>query len=112
MFVARLYLICLQRTEIDREGQLGWVRTIVNGESGGSVARKFFISKEFENANHSDEAFLTLLYRTVMNREPDEGGMNSWLKAIVSGVPREEIVRGFAGSREFSKLCKDYGIAP
>jgi hypothetical protein len=112
MFVARLYLVCLQREKIDQEGQLSWVRTIVNGESGGSVARKFFMSKEFTNANHSDEAFVTLLYRTIMDREPDTGGMASWVKALGEGISREEVVRGFTGSREFSKLCASYGIAP
>ena len=110
LFVARLYLVCLGRDVIDADGQRAWVSAIVDGASGGKVARGFFGSAEFEAAGHGDEEFLTILYRTMMNREPDEGGMQTWLRSLESGNSRYNVLVGFIKSVEFGRLCDFYAI--
>ena len=112
MFVARLYLICLQREVIDQAGQISWVAAIVSGASGRTVAKNFFLSNEFLLADHPDDEFVVLLYRTIMNRDPDAEGMQNWLRALSGGASRENVIWGFVFAPEFSLLCEQYGITP
>jgi SAM-dependent methyltransferase len=56
----------------------------------------------------SDDAFLKVLYRRMLDREPDAEGMAIQLEAIRQGMPRSEIVLNFASSPEFiHKTIKD-----
>jgi len=40
-------------------------------------------------------------YRTYLNREPDAAGRAQWIKVLQSGVPAEEVARGFLLSSEY-----------
>jgi glycosyltransferase involved in cell wall biosynthesis len=42
-----------------------------------------------------NDEFVKLLYRNILNREPDEGGFNTWMTQLNNKVPREEIVGYF-----------------
>lgn len=53
-------------------------------------------------ANSTDETFVRLLYRNILNREPDEGGYQYWLGQLKSGnITREEMIVIFSDSPEF-----------
>ena len=53
-------------------------------------------------ANSTDETFVRLLYRNILNREPDEGGYQYWLGQLKSGnITREEMIVVFSDSPEF-----------
>jgi hypothetical protein len=58
----------------------------------------------------SDREFVTVAYRTLLDREPDNAGMSAWLDAIKSGSTRQQIVESFAESKEFDNICKQAGI--
>lgn len=52
--------------------------------------------------NASDEEFVRGLYKTLLNREPDEWGYNQWLKSLKSGrLNRDQVRYGFLNSTEY-----------
>lgn len=111
-FVTRFYQQCLGR-QPDSGGLNEWVGRLLNGsKTGADVAEGFVFSKEFEGSNHSDEDFVTILYKAFFNREPDSNGYNAWLSRMAGGMSRESVLDGFLKSKEFAQLCSNYGITP
>jgi parallel beta-helix repeat protein len=62
--------------------------------------------EEFECAFEpgTNEQFVCRLYHELLEREPDEGGFNSWLELLAGGHSRAEIVDGFIWSPEYLAL--------
>jgi LCP family protein required for cell wall assembly len=111
-FVSRFYVQCLGR-QPDSGGLNEWVGRLLNGsKTGADVAEGFVFSEEFLKQNHSDEAFVAILYRAFFNREPDPEGYNTWLGKLSGGASRRTVLDGFLKSQEFAKLCSNYGIIP
>lgn len=111
-FVTRFYVQCLGR-QPDSGGLNEWVGRLQNGsKTGADVAHGFVFSEEFISNNHSNEAFLTILYRSFFNREPDAGGYSTWMERMSGGMSREKVLDGFLKSQEFSQLCTNFGITP
>ncbi|MBP5290990.1 MAG: DUF4214 domain-containing protein, partial [Lachnospiraceae bacterium] len=109
-FVVRLYKVALDR-DFDANGLEDWTFSLINKQATGSgVAEGFLTSQEFKNRNLSDEEFVTVLYRTMFDREPDADGFNAWVKVLKDGVDREQVIRGFTKSIEFENLCSSFGI--
>jgi len=50
------------------------------------------------------------MYRTFLDREYDQAGLNDWVGQLNSGVGREQVFHGFAGSTEFHNLMAAYGV--
>ena len=73
------------------------------GTSYLDVASGFVNSPEFQATYGAldDEAFVTLLYNNVLDRDPDATGLANWLQLLSEGASREEVVEGFAQSPEF-----------
>jgi len=110
-FVERLYSVALNRAS-DPAGKADWVSRIKSGKlSGADAARGFFLSQEFINSNLSDDEFLTRLYRTFFDREPDAGGFNNWKNTLAGGASRESVLNGFINSTEWANLCLTFGIS-
>ncbi len=110
-FASRIYDDCLQR-EPENGGLSYWSLKLTNFEDSGSgVMKFFFMSEEFVSKELSDEEFISRVYRAYMGRESDQTGMVYWLNCMKKGTTRSEVLDHFAGSKEFEKLCKDYGIA-
>ena len=109
-FATRLYTTCLKRSP-DQNGLMAWARQLANlRDTGSNAAHGFFFSDEMNNNPVSNEEFVTRLYLTFMDRQPDQGGMNAWVGQLNSGVSREEVFQGFAQSSEFGQICANYGI--
>ena len=109
-FATRLYTTCLGR-EADPNGLNDWADQIANMKiTGSEAAHGFFFSAEFIDANYSDAEYVTRLYRTFMDREPDPAGFADWKGQLAAGASRESVFRGFAGSAEWAGICADYGI--
>ena len=109
-FATRLYTTCLGR-HADPAGLMAWARQLANQrDTGTGAAHGFFFSDEFTGQNVSNGEFVTRLYRTFMNREPDEAGYTAWVGQLDSGVSREEVFNGFSQSTEFGRICANYGI--
>ena len=109
-FVSRLYTELLGR-DPDNEGLQAWALRLTNLEVSGAIAaRDFYNSPEFRNQNLDDTQFLTRLYKTFMDREPDSEGMNFWIRHMHFDMTRDDVLRCFAESDEFEVICKKYGI--
>ena len=110
-FAKRLYTQCLGR-EADEGGLQFWALRLTNLESSGAEAAfGFFNSTEFKNLNLSDYDFVFRLYRTFMGREPDDSGLEFWNGQLATGnMTRNEVIKGFAESQEFTNICLEYGI--
>ena len=66
-FVRRLYRYCLNR-EADGSGLADWTERLESGrENGGEVAFGFFFSEELKSRNLSNEAFVELLYLSLIH---------------------------------------------
>lgn len=111
-FVTRLYKNILER-DPDNSGLNAWVNELATGKQTGSgTVAGFFFSKEFLGKNMSDEEFVTTLYHTIFDREPDASGLKAWLQVLAKGQSRNHVISGFTGSTEFKDMCGDYGILP
>lgn len=109
-FVTRLYKNILGR-DPDTNGLNAWVEELATGKQTGSgTVAGFFFSKEFLGKDISDDEFVTILYRTIFDREPDPSGKNAWLRVLAKGQSRNHVISGFTGSTEFKDMCADYGI--
>jgi hypothetical protein len=109
-FVARLYKVCLGRL-YEQDGLNNWVNGLLSKRlTGSSAARGFFNSDEFKNRKLNDRDFVTVAYRTLLNREPDNDGLDSWVAALENKSSRADVVNGFTKSVEFGNLCAEYGI--
>ena len=109
-FATRLYTTCLKRNP-DQNGLMAWARQLANlRDTGTNAAHGFFFSEEFLNQPISDDEFITRLYLTFMDRQPDQGGKDAWLNVLALGASREEVFQGFAQSTEFGQICANYGI--
>ena len=51
-------------------------------------------------------AFVTTLYRDVLGRDPDAGGLNFWVNRLVAGTSRDQGALGFWNSVERRALMK------
>ena len=110
-FVERMYTEVLGRAS-DADGKSDWVNRLVGHTGdGATLAEGFIMSDEFKGRGVTDADFLTILYKTFFNREPDEGGYNDWLGKLQAGVSRSEVLAGFVDSSEFAQLCVNYGIS-
>lgn len=109
-FIERLYTLCFGR-EADDDGFIYWRNALIDkSKSGAVVAHGFFLSDEMKLRNLSDDAFVELLYRVMMDRASDPSGKAYWLERLSGGVSREGVFKGFAESAEFTNICASYGI--
>ncbi|HRX70565.1 MAG TPA: DUF4214 domain-containing protein [Candidatus Competibacteraceae bacterium] len=71
------------------------------------MAGQFFASAEYQNRQPNDTQFVTDLYRTFFNREPDDDGLSYWLGQIRAGLPRNIVLYQFLFSPEFTTYMQE-----
>jgi len=107
--VFRLYQATLDRAP-DVVGQTNWSGRLATGERTlEEVAEGFVGSPEFQAtyAGASDEEFVTLLYRNVLDTTPDAQGLARWTGDLANGASRAEVVLGFSQSPQFTSETAD-----
>ena len=109
-FVERAYRECMGR-EADTGGLKYWSKSLYeHTATGKSLVRNFVLSSEMRNKNLSNKEYIKVVYRVMLGREADNGGLNYWQSQMESGKKIEDIIDGFVDSSEFKKICSDYGI--
>ncbi len=109
-FVGRMYTIVLGRTA-DAQGLNDWTaRLMAKQVDGATLVDMFVNSDEFINRNTSDEEYIKILYRAVLGREADEGGLKMWKDMLADDWTRDYILEGLVLSTEFKSICDSYGI--
>ena len=104
----RLYNAAFARFP-DTDGLKYWIDKFSSGQNTRRVvAKSFLISDEFKQrygANVSDSTYVNTLYKNVLDRDADSGGLNYWLSQLNSGAEtRYEVLLGFAESAENKAL--------
>jgi hypothetical protein len=111
-FVERMYTTAMKRAS-DDSGKEFWSKELANFRyTGEQVGVMFFLSEEMQNFNLDNKEFVTRLYKTFMDREPEEGGFNFWVGYLDDGGSREGAVLGFTRSEEFVNKCVEARILP
>ena len=111
-FVERMYTTAMKRGS-DKEGKNYWANELSNFKCTGEyVGLAFFLSDEMNGSGLSDKEFITRLYKTFMDREPDKDGFKYWCDTLASGVQRSDVVFGFTRSPEFVDKCIEARILP
>ncbi|KIQ37533.1 hypothetical protein RT97_00125 [Variovorax paradoxus] len=101
--VYRLYKATLGR-EPDGGGLVSWTNTLDNAsQTIQAVAQGFVGSAEFQSTygTLNNSQFVSLLYRNVLGRDADAGGLAAWVNALNNGTSRASVVVGFSDSPEF-----------
>ncbi len=100
--VARLYAASLGR-DADASGLDFWIDARVGGQGLESIASQFTTSAEFVDTYGSlgDAAFVDLVYRNVLGREPDAAGRAFWIGQLAAGRSRGSMIVGFSESPEY-----------
>ena len=118
-----LYRAMLGR-DADPAGKANWVSKLESGQPFAAVINGFCVSKEFnqicasygirpgsvtipgEAATPEEKikAFVRRCYQIILNREPDEGGMNTWFDELKANrKAASEIIDRFVNSSEFQE---------
>lgn len=99
--VTRLYLGILGRAP-DAEGLAAWVGQYRRPASITTMAGGFLASAEYAErfGRPDDPTFVTLLYRNMLRREPDPGGLDGWVTALQRGTSRATVAAGITQSPE------------
>ena len=110
-FVARLYTKALGR-QYETAGLNDWCNRITSGQwSINDVSTiGFFTSPEFLAKDVSNDEYVKILYRTFFDREYDQAGYDDWMNRLAKGTSRNEVMLGFANSREFAELKASFGL--
>ena len=109
-FVLRNYTKALGRKG-ETTGVEDWCNSINKKKmTPAAVAESFFQSQEFKNRKLSDEEYVEVLYETFLGRGSDPEGKAFWLSCLKDGKTRDDIIKGFSGSKEFSQIVADFGL--
>jgi len=106
--IFRLYNASFKRLP-DSDGLAYWIDNFSSGRNSiRVVASSFLGSAEFAERygnNVSDSTYVNTLYKNVLGRDADAGGLNYWLGQLNSGAEtRYEVLLGFSESAENKAL--------
>jgi len=115
--ITHYYVSILERAP-ETDGLAFWQQRIADNQAQGAdvkpvfrnMANFFFNSEEYLGRGTTDRQFITNLYLTFFQREPDEGGYAFWLDQLAGGMTRNQAMSGFLFSPEFTDFMKDLGF--
>ena len=108
-FVHRLYLNCIGR-EPDVNGLEYWCQQLEDGMGGTDVAAGFVFSNEMYNKHLTNTEFVEVMYKSILGREYDQGGLEFWKERLDFANTRQYVLNGFMTSNEFEDACEESGI--
>lgn len=95
----------------DPSGANFWADQIISGNrSVAQVVDSFINSDEFKNKGYSSEEYVKAVYKGILGREADIGGLNFWLNQIVNGGSKKYVLKCIFNSTEFQDKVKSIGI--
>lgn len=108
--VVRLYRTYFLRNP-DHLGLTHWIRRRQEGIRLSDVSNQFATSHEFalRYGTLDDDQFIELVYKNVMNREPDAKGRQFWKGRLDVGLYRGQLMTSFSDSPEYVK--RSSGVA-
>jgi hypothetical protein len=98
----RIYEAAFDRKP-DATGLGYWITQIDKGTSLKTVADGFLSSTEFNTlygSSSTNSSFVDNLYRNILDRAGDKGGIDYWTGILNNGTSRAEVLLGFSESPE------------
>jgi hypothetical protein len=105
----RIYKAAFDRAP-DMNGLGYWINDMDGGTSLTTVAAGFIASDEFQSrygAAVNDVDFITLLYANVLDRTPDQQGLDYWVNDMKNGLSRSAVLASFSESTENQRNVSD-----
>ena len=110
VFLFRQYQVVLGRS-VDIGSLNYWAgKYLYEGANLSDISRELFFSEEIVSKKWSNEVFLSSLYRTFFDREPEADGYAYWLNEMHGGMKRERVLDSFAYSWEFDEVIKGFNL--
>ena len=110
LLIEHFYAASLGR-EPDESGINDWVERMNTQDlSIEGLLLGFLNSPEYLGFKLTDEQFVDNMYLVCIGREPDAAGKATWLADLAAGVTRDNIARGFLGSKEFGEILDSLGL--
>ena len=108
------YYESILRRAPDAGGKAFWQQEALRMQSDGAnpneawyaMAVSFLTSPEYAALGRDNTGFVTDMYMTFFNRQPDGGGLGFWVGQLDSGMPREVVLAGFLFSPEFTSFTQ------
>ncbi|GEM_PF-4815221 len=110
-FVMDLYRIFLAR-DAEFGGLENWVGKLLDGETASKIITNILNSTEFQNRMPSNEDYIRMLYKAILERDGSETEVASWAEKMRNGQTYRAMMHGFIGSAEFRNKCESMGIKP
>lgn len=97
------------RRNADAPGRAHWRAAVGDGLNIDTLGVLLFGSEEYYvRSGGTDRAFVTALYRSVLDRNPDQGGIDYWAGVLAAGrANRLDVASGFYSSPESRALRVD-----
>ncbi len=109
-FVQRVYTSVFERLPDEKACSL-WTEQLKSGATCADVALEICASDEADTSSENDTEYISMLYRALLNREPDQDGLYAWKDYLEQGYSRQGLVCQFIESEEFRSLCSLSGLS-
>lgn len=105
--VTRLYRAYFLRNP-DQGGFTYWMNRRGDGQTLSRISSTFAGSSEFKNryGTLSDAQFVDRVYRNVLGRAADSGGLSYWTRKLQGGTSRGQVMANFSQSSEYKAATK------
>lgn len=113
LLVIKYYVAALGR-DPDYAGWNYWFSQLqARAQTADQVLNAFLASPEFQQTygNLDNTQFVTLVYNNVLQRNPDQAGLNYWVGQLNSGQTRSYVMNQFIISPEFNNLVTNRALA-
>ena len=104
--LTRLYWAFFHRVP-DTGGMAFWTGQLTGGKTLAQIAKAFSGSSEFQNTygSLSNQAFVTLIYQNIFQRNPDPGGLAYWTGRLdAKAKTRGDVMVAFSESSEGKRV--------
>ncbi len=101
--ISLLYIGLLGR-QPDEAGLKYWADQLSREAEFYNIIGGFLDSDELQNGDDytgDTKSFVTSLYINILNRQPDEAGLNYWVQELDSFSSKEKVISGFLESTEY-----------
>lgn len=82
-----------------------WLTALLDDRSKSlfDLIEELYNSQQFKDLNTTDEEFVTILYKALLERDPEQAGFDHWLAKLTSEEKtREDVIWDFVRSWEFN----------
>lgn len=108
-FVSDLYKNVLMITPDQTEAENITARLESGSSTAADIMKELLNRPEYISRNLQNTDYITMLYNTLLGRDPDETGYSNWCNRI-QYMSRDNVLKGFIGSGEFVTRCTNLGI--